>query len=226
MEITATHTTPDLADPPILSEGATPAHKGGQTSKKRTPYQVAGSSYTPTTSLLADQTIAGLQHVFNGREHYPSADMWEALRAAAETMEAMAEGRCPDLIHVSSLDPGVGKTSVVVCFLRVLLASGAHANVAALVCVQRKEQIEAIVKEANLARNDYAVLTADPELNALGCETASEARVSLHYPQDGRDPVHGSAVRECGCIPLSRRASRSAHLGRSNPAGTDAHDPA
>ena len=70
-----------------------------------------------------------------------------------------------------------GKTTTVICFLRALLASNAHTDVAALVCVRRKDQIEAIVKEANLDPDDFAVLTADPELNGLGCGSPPKARV-------------------------------------------------
>jgi len=89
----------------------------------------------------------------------------------------MAEGSCPPAIYLSSLDPGVGKTTTVICFLRTLLASTLHADVGALVCVRRKDQIEAIVKEAHLNAADYAVLTADDQLNALGCGSPHAARV-------------------------------------------------
>ena len=86
-------------------------------------------------------------------------------------------GTCFPLIHVSSLDPGVGKTTTVIFFLRALLRSHAHGEVAALVCVRRKDQIEAIVAEADLDPNDFAVLTADPDLNRLGGASPSCARV-------------------------------------------------
>jgi hypothetical protein len=114
---------------------------------------------------------------FAQQGHHPSADMWGALQAVGETMEKMAEGRCPPVIHVSSLDPGVGKTTTVICFLRALLRSDAHGEVAALVCVRRKDQIEAIVGEADLDPADFAVLTADAELNRLGGVSPSDARV-------------------------------------------------
>jgi hypothetical protein len=58
-----------------------------------------------------------------------------------------------------------------------LLASDVHTNVAALVCVKRKDQIEAIVNEAKLNCADFAVLTADPQLNAIGCGSPDQARV-------------------------------------------------
>ena len=121
--------------------------------------------------------MAALREYFAGRQHAPSEAMWVALRVVADSMEGMADGRCPPLIHLSSLDPGVGKTTTVICFLRALLASTSHTDVAALVCVRRKDQIDAIVKEANLDPNDFAVLTADPELNGLGCGSPPKARV-------------------------------------------------
>jgi hypothetical protein len=121
--------------------------------------------------------MAAMRAFFSEQGHAPSAAMWKALGAVAETMEKMAEGRCPPLIHVSSLDPGVGKTTIVICFLRTLLRSHAHREVAALVCVRRKDQIEAIASEADLAPTDFAVLTADAELNKLGGVSPSKARV-------------------------------------------------
>jgi hypothetical protein len=151
--------------------------KGGQTCKKNPLYVVVPPSCHPASSSLAGQTIDALRRYFDDRGHYPSDEMWTALQAVAKTMESMAEGRCRPAIHISSLDPGVGKTTTVVHFLRALLASKVHDGVGAVVCVRRKEQIEAVVKEAGLAHADYAVLTADAELNALGCGSPREARV-------------------------------------------------
>lgn len=100
-----------------------------------------------------------------------------ALAAIAKTLEAMANGTCSSAIHLSSLDPGVGRTTTIIHFLRALLDFEHHRSVAALVCVRRREQIEAIVAEANLRPEDFAVLTADNELNALGCGLPQRARV-------------------------------------------------
>ena len=174
------YSTSAIADPSVVQEDApitTP--KGGQSCKKNPFYELAPpSSDQPAPSTpLSDQTMAALRDYFANRSHAPSEAMWTALRAVADTMEAMAEGRCPPLIHLSSLDPGVGKTTTVIFFLRSLLASNAHTDVAALVCVRRKDQIEAIVKEADLDPDDFAVLTADKELNGLGCGSPPKARV-------------------------------------------------
>jgi hypothetical protein len=126
---------------------------------------------------LSEATLAALHLTFSKLNHSPTAEMWTALKAIAETLEAMAEGTCEDAIHLSSLDPGVGKTTTVIQFLKALLSSPAHPDVAALICVKRREQIDAIVTEAGIAKHDFAVLTADPALNSLGRSTADEARV-------------------------------------------------
>ena len=169
------------ADPGVLADAPMTTLKGGNSRKKTSLYEIYPPSHRPTPTPLADQTMAALRDYFADRQHAPSEAMWVALRAVADTMERMAEGTCPPLIHLSSLDPGVGKTTTVICFLRALLASKAHADVAALVCVRRKDQIEAIVKEANLDRSDFAVLTASAALNALGCGSADQAVCSSQH---------------------------------------------
>jgi hypothetical protein len=162
----------------------------------------------PTYAVsLAGETIDHLQHYFTSRNHHPSAKMWAALAAVAQTMERMAEGRCPPAVYVSSLDPGVGKTSTLIHFLRTLLASPNHDHAAALVCVGRKEQIEAIVAEADLAPTDYAVLTSEPKLNALGCGRPAEARVlfTTHAMVEKRTEAAGGAFAKAGCFHYQRR---------------------
>jgi DNA polymerase III delta prime subunit len=158
--------------------------------------------------------MAAMRAFFAEQGHRPSADMWGALQAVAETMEKMAEGRCPPVIHVSSLDPGVGKTTTVICFLRALLGSQAHSDVAALVCVRRKDQIEAIVKEADLSPSDFAVLTADPELNRLGSVSPSRGRVlfTTHAMIEKRCDRTGSFFQRCR-LPLPRQATLGSYLG-------------
>ena len=89
----------------------------------------------------------------------------------------MANGTCESVIHLSSLDPGIGKTTSVIHFLKALLSSPAHLNVAALVCVKRRDQIETIVKDAGLPKSAFAVLTADERLNSIGRSSTSLARI-------------------------------------------------
>jgi hypothetical protein len=83
-------------------------------------------------------------------------------------MAKMAVGICKPAPHLSSLDPGVGKTTAVLHFLRVLLASPQHFDVGALICIPRLAEIESIVGEAGLSDDHYAVYSRDDNMNALG----------------------------------------------------------
>lgn len=126
---------------------------------------------------LSDITIDSLGESFIERNHYPSRQMWVALEDVASTLEQLADGDAEDLIHVSSLDPGVGKTQSVVHFIRALLASPHHRGVAVLICVGRKDQIASMVGEAGLSPGDFAVLTADEKINSLGNSSPHKVRV-------------------------------------------------
>lgn len=174
--ITQNPLTPDydyLAAPCDLSH----LPKGGEECKKASYNKTSPLSVPPPLPSLADLTIDALRCTFEERNHAPSEEMWRALRAVAETLQKMADGDCDPAIHLSSLDPGVGKTSVVICFLRALLSSGRHDGVGVIVCVGRLSQIETIVDEAQLDTADFAVLTSNKTLNALGCPSPQRARV-------------------------------------------------
>jgi hypothetical protein len=101
--------------------------------------------------------------------------MWAGLAAVARTLEEMASGTCKPAVYVSSLDPGVGKTQLVVHFLRELLRSPDHRGVGAIIFVSRKDQIRAIAKDAALDR--FAVFTSDEELNGIATAKIEDARV-------------------------------------------------
>ncbi|MET4372491.1 hypothetical protein ABIA99_005197 [Bradyrhizobium sp. LB12.1] len=97
--------------------------------------------------------------------------MWEALTAIVETLERMANGAAEPVVHLASLDPGVGKTQSIVQFLPVLLASGEHAGVSAIICAGRLKQIADVIadaRNAGLRDEDFSVFTSDRELNKLG----------------------------------------------------------
>jgi hypothetical protein len=132
---------------------------------------------TPSHPSLSQQTMAGLIVEFDKYGHKPSEKMWAALEAAAQNLQDQADGVAGESIYVSSLDPGVGKTQTLIHFLRVLVASPDHADVAVLVCVSRLEQVKAIVEAAGLSPSDFAVITSDSGLNDLGADDPTTARV-------------------------------------------------
>lgn len=128
-----------------------------------------------TEDGLAGATLRALQGTFSGFGHSPTPEMWKGLAAVAGVLETMATGRCPEAVYVSSLDPGVGKTQLLVHFLRELLRSPNHRGASAIICVNRRAQIRSIAKEAGLDK--FAVLTRDDELNAIATADPNDARV-------------------------------------------------
>ncbi len=127
---------------------------------------------------LTLETISGLQTFFdNQTSHQPSQAMWDALIDLATTLERMADRECLPLYHLSSLDPGVGKTRTIIHFIQSLMGSPDHDTVGVLLCVSRLDEIRKLTKEMGLSDNDFAVLTADKDLNALGCGRPHSARV-------------------------------------------------
>jgi hypothetical protein len=123
--------------------------------------------------------------------------MWEALAAILQTMEAMADGRANRSIYVSSLEPGVGKSTAMLAFLKAMLASHDHDGVSALICIARLNVIEKLATEGGLPRNSFAVFTADrnEKLNALGCGDPEHARILF--------TTHAMLERQCNGRPFA-----------------------
>lgn len=128
---------------------------------------------------LSETALDSLRRAFDAQLHHPTEGMWTALGAIATILEAMAEDRCEPFLYISSLDPGVGKTSAVVHFIRALLASPHHEDASVLVCLKRHEQIREFVNAAELDRSEFAILTADKALNALGADGINQTRILL-----------------------------------------------
>lgn len=127
---------------------------------------------------LATETIYNLRTFFKHQtSHQPSQAMWDALTDLAGTLERMADGECPPLYHLSSLDPGVGKTRTIIHFIQALMSSPDHDTVGVLLCVSRLDEIRKLSEEMGLSDDDFAVFTSDDTLNALGSGRPSSARV-------------------------------------------------
>ncbi|WP_324866585.1 hypothetical protein [Azospirillum sp.] len=130
---------------------------------------------------LSTITIDCLKECFTSVSHSPNPLMWEALSDQAKAMEAMANGTARPSLHLSSLDPGVGKTQTLYAFVRNLVRSPAHAGVGVLICLGRLEEVRSFVQGMNafgaLPSNAVAVMTGKKEVNALGHPVPQEAQV-------------------------------------------------
>lgn len=169
---------------------ALPTSRGVQNCKKT----LFKGFVPPPLGRLSAETIHRLKADFITKSHYPSPRMWAALSSIVGTLEQMADGTAKPKVHLSSLDPGVGKTQSIVQFLPVLLASQLHQDVSVIICAGRLRQIEAVVadaRNAGLGDENFAVFTSDRELNKLGrgIEDRLNARVLF--------TTHAMVMKQC-----------------------------
>ena len=147
-----------------------------QTLLRRLPY----SNCTPYASgTLSDVVMSSLLATLSHRGGDLSRDVVEGLSDLVSTMTAMAEGTAGTNFFLSSLDPGVGKTTSLIHFVQALLGSTGHQDVAVLVCLSRRDEIERLVGELGLDGQDFAVLTADDATNSLSPTPTDQARILL-----------------------------------------------
>ena len=132
------------------------------------------------SSSIATQTMINANSYFEHcTRHRPTPAMMSALKCAAQVIEDMANRACPSSFFLSSVDPGVGKTTVLEQSLYSILYSPEHRDVSVLVCVSRLSEIRKIVDQSELKDSMFAAFTSDEEINALGRgkEDAGNARV-------------------------------------------------
>jgi len=112
----------------------------------------------PPKQSLTEKAMAGLRATFQENGHEPSTAQWHGLKSLVATLEEMANGKADPLYYLSPLDPGVGKSQSIVHFVRELLASEDHKDVAVLICLGRLAEIQPMIADMKLAKDDFAVL--------------------------------------------------------------------
>lgn len=135
---------------------------------------------------LTSKTLASLTTTFQKHHHEPSAEMWTALEALVKNLEDQANGRAEAREFLSSLDPGVGKTTAIKLFIKELLASKDHDHVGVLLCFGRIAEIESIFnsEDMGLSKEDICVWTSKDTVNEKGrAESARSARVLITTQQ-------------------------------------------
>lgn len=135
------------------------------------------SCTSSTTSSLSDQVLADLEATLQARGMTTTEPQLEALADSVATLCDMADGSCAPTIHLSSLDPGMGKTTALIHFLRRVVASPDHLDVGVLVCLSRLDEIRRLVDEAGLDEADFAVLCSDEEVGELSATEHDGAQI-------------------------------------------------
>ncbi|NVO29549.1 hypothetical protein HJ526_19215, partial [Donghicola sp. C2-DW-16] len=141
--------------------------------------------FCPPNSLsLPQRTMHGLQQELLGYGCIASAASTKiGLEAVAECLEAMANGTAEPRLFLSSLDPGVGKTTLIKHHILAQLTSPQHQDVAILVCLSRLDEVRKLLIGLKSVSDEVAIWTGDDEVNALSRTPRQSARVLLTTQQ-------------------------------------------
>lgn len=151
------------------------------------------------SSSLTVQTMINLESYFEHEtNHRPTPEMMSALKDAAQVIEDMANGECAPSFFLSSVDPGVGKTSMLEQSLYSLIYSPKHRVVGVLVCVSRLDEIKKIVAQSSLQDTMFSAFTSDDTVNKLGRgkDEADKARVLFTTQQMINSRCDGKSFSE------------------------------
>ncbi|MBN8185056.1 hypothetical protein, partial [Roseibium aggregatum] len=129
------------------------------------------------TSDLQQRVQAGLKRQLMLYGQTPSAQQIEALSDIVATLTAMAGGSSPPKVFLSSLDPGMGKTTALIQFLKEVIRSSDFVDVGVVVFLSRKDEIMRLVEEAGLHTDHFAVLTSDEDCNGLSPTPVNDAQI-------------------------------------------------
>lgn len=141
------------------------------------PYEFFMGEVTNTAHSLHTATIEAINQSLPLHGHSPSQDQQIGLNALRYTLTAIASQQAENAIYLSSLDPGVGKTTAVMNFAHELTMSRDFEEVGMLICLPRLNEIERVLKGSLLKEVDFAVLTSDPKLNSYTATPPSEAKI-------------------------------------------------
>ncbi|WP_139032158.1 hypothetical protein [Mesorhizobium amorphae] len=132
-----------------------------------------------TSGPLASRAIKTAREKFSSPEfdHSPSDEHWLGLKEIADLFEAMAEEADIPKRFMSSLSPGMGKTTIAIEATKAFLADERFKGDGVIYFLSRLEEIKALIEAMGLDKKDVGVLTSDEGINALGNPTPEDARV-------------------------------------------------
>ena len=185
-----------MTAPASLAHGETlavrPCQPGGISSlssyRNNVPPCVSNSSGLPTSSTLSRNTIVSAEQELSGFGCVSTMKMREGLVRLANAFAAMADYSLSSHHHLFSLDPGVGKTTMVKHFLTQLIGSTDHEEVSAIVFLSRLDEVEKLLRALmdRGLRGHVAVLVGkeeDERFAELVSTPPNEARVLITTQQ-------------------------------------------
>lgn len=109
----------------------------------------------------------------------------KAIQALLQALEDGLRGTLGPHYHLSSIDPGVGKSLSVSKFLKAWKGEGFKPNSSVLIGLSRLQEINEFLEHSGLTKDEVAVLTSSKEHNSLGVsrEIHGSARVMFTTQQ-------------------------------------------
>jgi hypothetical protein len=126
---------------------------------------------------LAEEALSDAKAVLAEKGSCLEGAALDAISALLRTLEDGLHGRLSDNFFLASIDPGIGKTLSGSRFLKAWKDAGFTPQVGVLIAVSRRDEINTYIIQSCLAPEDFAVLTRDEALNALGTARPASAPV-------------------------------------------------
>jgi len=158
-------------------------------------------------SALNQKSKENLIYAFEKHGHNPSSNQFAGVLAIPETLTRMLSGTAESKYYLSSLDPGMGKSTAVISWLLAYLENRINCKQGVLICLERLEEIERYVDEANIPEDSYAVIVSEyeergRELNqrGVGSDNSTDAivlfttKAQIKIRCSGRDFVSASSL--------------------------------
>lgn len=140
---------------------------------------------TLTENSLTLNAFHDLNEFFKSKDHHPSQEMLQGLYNIQDILTKQLMGTADRKYFVSSLEPGVGKTSAIKTWIDNYIKSGSADHYGGvLLCFDRLEEIESFINDSTLPQNCYGVLVGDSTENGkrlnskgVGHENRNDASV-------------------------------------------------
>ena len=114
-----------------------------------------------TFATMTLKPFADLQGFFAEKKHKPSAEMLLGLYNLQDTLTKMLVGELQPMYYLSSLDPGVGKTSAIKAWLKAYLPRRKeYSDKGVILCFDRLEEIKQFLDAVDIPGDSYGVLVS------------------------------------------------------------------
>lgn len=125
-------------------------------------------------SSLNKNAMEKLNDAFKKHGHKPTDEQLTALHAIQKTLTLMLSGNAEQKYYLSSLDPGMGKTTAILSWLDAYLeAPERYGNHGVLIALDRLEEIQRWIIDGSIPESKFAVRVSDAteegiDLNNMG----------------------------------------------------------